>query len=294
MTRFWTLAGMGIAATIALASAAALGQADAPQPAAVRAIPALEPLTRRASCLLEAQSVVKLAIATQGAIARLPVERGDLVKAGDIIAQLESDVEQAMLETAQLRAESDAQIRTRQAELELAAGKLARVRELSRRNVASPQQLEEAIAEAQVATLALEQAKFERELAIVETRRMRAAIDRRVVRSPVSGVVTKVDQRVGEMADPARPLAEVAETHVLRVEAFLPVEAYAMIQPGMTAEIRVHEPISVTRLARVVMKDPQIDAASSLFQVSLRLPNASREIPAGLRCSIRFVETAAP
>jgi RND family efflux transporter MFP subunit len=271
----------------------AIAQTVSDRTANAGVITALEPLTRRASCLLEAQSVVKLAVATQGTIARLPVERGDLVKIGDVIAQLESDVEKAMLDTAELRAESDALIKTRQAELELAAGKLSRVRELSRRNVSSPQQLEEAIAEAKVASLALEQAKFERELAIVEARRMRASIERRVVRTPVSGVIVKVDQRVGEMADPGRPLAEVAETHVLRVEAFLPVEAYAMVKPGMTAEVRVHEPISVTRLAQVVMKDPQVDAASSLFQVSLRLPNASREIPAGLRCSLRFVETPA-
>lgn len=277
----------GTAVLLAVPSSRA--QAVAPKP-----IPQLEALTRRASCLLEAQSVVKLAIATQGTISRLPVERGDLVKVGDLIAQLESDVELAMLEAAQLRADSDALIKTRRAELELASGKLGRVRELARRNVASPQQLDEAIAEAKVAALALDQAIFERDVAVVEARRMRASIERRVVRAPVSGVIVKVDQRVGEMADPSRPVAEVAETHVLRVEAFLPVEAYALIQPGMTAEIKVHEPISVTRLAQVVMKDPQVDAASSLFQVSLRLPNASREIPAGLRCSIRFVEPAAP
>jgi RND family efflux transporter MFP subunit len=259
----------------------------------VRPLPALEPLTRRASCLIEANSVVKLAIGTSGAIARLGVERGDTVKAGALIAQLESDVEEAMFEAAELRARSNAQIDTRGAELALAAGKLARVRELSRRNVASPQQLEEAVAEASVAQLALDQAKFEKELAVVEAKRMRATLERRILRSPVSGVVTKVDQRVGEFADPARAVVEVAEVHTLRVEAFLPVEAYTLVRPGMLAEVRVADPIAITRVAEVVTRDPQIDAASSLFQVSLRLANAGGDIPAGLRCSIRFVERVA-
>lgn len=260
---------------------------------AARPAPALEALTKRASCLIEANSVIKLAAATQGTIARMAVERGDSLKAGDIVAQLESEVEQTMLEAAELRSNSEATIKGRKAELVLATGKLARVRELAKRTVTSQQALDTAIAEAEVATQAYEQAKFERELAAVEARRMRATIERRVVRSPVTGVVTKVEQRVGEFADPAKPLAEIAENHVLRVEVYLPVEAYPLVSPGMTAEIQVQEPIRVVRLAKVQTKDAQIDAASSLFQLSLRLENGARDIPAGLRCAIRFVEAEA-
>lgn len=276
------------------AAPAAASTSSSPPTGRPRAETSLDLLTRRASCLIEANRVIKLAVATQGTIAKMAIERGDRVEAGEVIAQLESDVEQAMLDAADLRATSDAPIKSRKAELALAAGKLERIRELMRRTVSSQQQLDVAVAEAEVATQNLEQAKFEREMAIVEARRMRATIERRLVRSPVAGVVTKVEQRIGEFADPVRHLAEIAENHILRVEVYLPVGAYPLVTPGMKAEIQVQDPIHLVRVAEVVAKDPQIDAASSLFQVSLRLDNQNRDIPAGLRCGIRFLEAPKP
>jgi RND family efflux transporter MFP subunit len=281
--------GLATAALLLLAGSAAAQTAFALPDGAVP-IAVLEPLTRRASCLVEANSVIKLAAATQGTISRVTMERGQVVKVGEVVAQLESEVEQAMLEGAELRANSDTLVRSRKTEMELAASKLARIRELSKRNVSSQQQLEQSSAEAQVAAMAFEQAKFERDLAVVEAKRMRATIERRLVRSPVNGVVTKVEQRVGEFADPARPLAEIAEVHVLRVEAYLPVEAYPHLKPGMRAAVRIADPVGVLRMAEVLTKDPQIDAASSLFQVTLRLPNEAGDVPAGVRCSLVFIQ----
>jgi hypothetical protein len=42
-------------------------------------------------------------------------------------------------------------------------------------------------------------------------------------------------------------------------------------------------------VAEVSSKDAQIDAASGLFQIQLRLPNPENAIPAGLRCTVRFL-----
>jgi multidrug efflux pump subunit AcrA (membrane-fusion protein) len=162
---------------------------------------------------------------------------------------------------------------------------------LHSRDVASVQALDDARTAAALAKFALEQAKLEQELAATEAQRLKAVVERRIVRSPVNGVVTKVDLRPGEYADPAAtPIAVIAELQPILVEVYLPIEAYPHIRIGMRAEVQPQEPIGGRHVGQVITKDPQIDSASGTFQVTLKLPNEDESIPSGLRCSIRFFE----
>jgi multidrug efflux pump subunit AcrA (membrane-fusion protein) len=43
-----------------------------------------------------------------------------------------------------------------------------------------------------------------------------------------------------------------------------------------------------THRAKVTVKDPVVDTASSTFMVRLELPNPKRDILSGVRCKIRF------
>jgi RND family efflux transporter MFP subunit len=256
---------------------------------AARAAADLDQLAQRASCLIEPNSIVKLSSAVQGTIAKVEVARGDRVKAGQVVARLESEVEEVMLKAAELRAQSTAVMRARQAERQFALRKLERVRDLATRSVASTQQLEEAQSQAEVANAAVEQAEYEHSAAEIEARRLRATLERRIARSPVEGVVTRVELKAGEYADPQAPIAVIAEVHQLLVQVYLGALAFPLIEAGQPAEVQPSEVIGGSFRAEVMTKDPIIDPASGLFQVTLRLPNPKGEIPAGIRCKVRFV-----
>lgn len=248
----------------------------------------LEQLTARASCLIEANRIVKLAMPTPGTLAQVHVKRGDRVTAGQVVAELESEVERAQLSAARLRAASNAAIAGRRSELANAEARLGRQRGLAQREIASRQQLEDAQAAVDVAQAQLEAALLDQRLAALEADRLQATLARRRAASPVEGVVTKVDLSAGEYADTAVPVLTIAEIRPLRVEVYLPLEAYPLVRAGMLAEIRPQEPIGAMHLAQVVTRDPLIDSASGLFQVLLMLPNADESVPSGLRCRIRF------
>lgn len=250
----------------------------------------LEGLVSRVSCLIEANSVVKLSSNTQGTLAKVLVKRGDRVKAGGVIAELESDVERAMYDAAQLKASSQVIIQAKAVERENADKKLERIRMLQSRDVASVQALDDARTAAALANFAWQQARLDQELAASEAQRLKAIIDRRIIRSPVNGLVIKVDLRTGEYADPATPIAVIAELQPILVEVYLPIEAYPHIRIGMQAEVSPQEPIGGKRIGQVITKDPQIDSASATFQITLKIPNDDESIPSGLRCGIRFIE----
>jgi RND family efflux transporter MFP subunit len=248
----------------------------------------IDTLAAKASCLVDANQVVKLSSSTQGTLAKILVKRGDHVAVGQVIATLESDVEQAMYEAAVLRAGSDVVIHAKMSELVNAERKQVRQRQLAERGVNATQTLEDAETAAEIAKYGVAQAKLDQQLAASEAQRLKATIERRSVRSSVDGVVTKVELHEGEFADPSATLLVIAEIRPLLVEIFLPLEAYPLVKIGVQTEIRLQEPIGGRHVSHILTKDPQIDSASGTFRVTLKLPNSDEAIPAGIRCAARF------
>ena len=252
--------------------------------------PGLNTLAQNASCLIEANSVVKMSSQSQGVLSKVLVQRGDVIHVGEVVAELESGVEEALLKSAQLKAKSNAPIESKRAELSAAEKKLGRQQKLATSQVASAQTLEQAETDVAVLQAQLTQAILDRDLAVIEADRMRAVLERRIIRSPVDGVVSAVDHYAGEFADPSTAVVTLAEVKPLRIEVYLPLAAYPLVQIDAHATVRPVGPVTGSFAAQVTSKDRQIDAASNLFQVQLKLPNADLAIPAGLRCHIEFAE----
>ena len=72
-------------------------------------------------CVVMPSAVVDVSSGVSGRVETIDVERGDTVQAGQIVAALESGVEQANLALAQTRADLDTEIRLRKARLEFGA-----------------------------------------------------------------------------------------------------------------------------------------------------------------------------
>ncbi len=240
------------------------------------------------SCLIEANRVVKLSSQMQGTLAEVAVRRGDRVSKGQVVARLDSIVEEAQLEALRLKAETDVYVRSRFVVAETTKATVMRQRELGRRDVSSAQQVQKAEMEHEVALAELAQAELDRKLASIDLQRAEGTLSRRILRAPVDGVVTRIALSPGEFADPQQAVMEIAETSVLRVELFLPLEVYPAIRIGMKARVLPQEPIGGSYPVTVVSRDGTIDSASGLFQVQFELANGEGRVPGGIRCAIRF------
>jgi RND family efflux transporter MFP subunit len=243
-------------------------------------------------CLIEPWRRITLSAAIEGVVEDVLVERGDLVEKGQVVARLESRVEQASLEVARIRAQALGPIRSAEARREFARAELERQERLDEREIVSQRDLDEARSALQIAEAEVLAAQEVRSEASAELERTRAILERRTIRSPIDGVVVDVILSSGEYADPPQ-LLELAQIDPLRVEAFVPLERFGEIEPGMVAEVLPEGPRMVTREATVVVVDPVIDAASATFRVRLELPNPDLAVPAGLSCTVRFSQAVA-
>ena len=106
----------------------------------------------------------------------MKVDRGDRVKAGQVVATLESGVQRAHYELALARLEFDRQ-------------RMARSKGLYQENAISDQQVEDVRRET-----AVSEKEFERAAALLEQRR---------IRSPIDGVVVKRLLEPGEYSQPS-------------------------------------------------------------------------------------------
>jgi RND family efflux transporter MFP subunit len=239
-------------------------------------------------CVIEPHQVVKLASPVVGVIARLDVDRGDVVSRGQIVGKLEDGVEAAALELARARAGNEHTMKAIEARLHFLRRKHSRLDELYRKSVGTMAALEEAAAEAAAAEEQLKEAVLTKELARLQMQHSEQLLFQRTLRSPINGIVVERLLVPGEYRNEQTPILTLAQVDVLRVEVIVPIAYYSRISQGSKARVLPEPPIGGSYGATVIVVDRVLDAASGTFGVRLTLANDDLRLPAGIRCRISF------
>lgn len=239
-------------------------------------------------CVIEPRTIARIGSSDQGLIAEIKVERGDVVKAGQVLAVLDSRIEQLHASLTDIQAATDVEIRASRARAVYQRLGAQRARELNERKVMSDKNRDEAVMEAEIAKLEVESAEIRQSIAKAEFELAKARLDRRSIRSPIDGIVTEVKMTAGEYVHEQAPLLTIARIDELNVEVFVPVQHFDSIKLGQRAVVMPVEPVGGRHVASVVAVDRVFDAASGTFGVRLRLPNPDHALPAGIRCKVSF------
>jgi len=237
-------------------------------------------------CLLEPAQVVEIRASVEGVITAIHVQRGDTVRKGQVLVELQSGAERVALESARYRAQMEGQVASARARLEYAENKLARLNGLQQQNYASAQERDEADAEYRLAQSELQVALDNRELAKIEERRAQEQLALRTLKSPFSGVVVDRVLNPGDLAESGtgrKPLLKVAQIDPMKVDVVLPAAMFGRLKAGQKASV-VAEVGGGRYAATVRMVDKVIDAASGTFVARLELPNPKQQVPGGSRC----------
>jgi hypothetical protein len=221
------------------------------------------------------------------------VERNSLVKKGQILVDLESEVEKATVELARTRARLTAEIELRRAAFGFNQRNQARIDALHEKKAVPFHVKDESDTDLSKARWQLLKAKDAQRLAALELAKANAILRLRTILSPIDGVVVARHKAVGEFVD-EQPILRLARIDPLRVDVIAPVELFGSIREGMQAEVTLENHGNTTYTATVSMVDRVVDAASGTFDVRLELSNPDYRIPSGLKCDVRFVQDAAP
>jgi RND family efflux transporter MFP subunit len=241
-------------------------------------------------CLIEPNQMVELRSPVEGLIEKVLVQRGDRVRTGQVLVQLESSAEASAVELAKFRAQTGGRLATAQNRLDYASKKLERSGQLQSQNFLSAQAKDEAEAEKRITESEYREAKEAQQLAMYEHRHAADLLNRRMLRSPFNGIVMDRMLNPGDLAESGtgrKPILKLVQVEPLRVEAVLPLAAYGKLKAASTAEVQP-EGLGGRYTATVKVIDSVFDSASGTFGVRLELPNADGKVPAGIRCQVDF------
>lgn len=242
-------------------------------------------------CIIEPRKTVDVRAAREGLIDKVWVQRGDMIKVGQVLVTLEAGIEKAALEAAHFRAAMKGKIRTSQSRLEFTSLKYTRSSTLATASFISKQDRDEAHTEKQLAESELVEAREDLRLAQLDYRRMAEELQLRTIKSPIAGVVVDRMLNPGELADNRdlrKPILKLAEIGTLNVEALFPIHAFGKVHVGQVLEVLPESPIGGRYKGTVEVVDRVMDAASGTFGVRLELPNADLKLPAGIKCRVNM------
>ena len=266
--------------------------------AALALAPSLAAAAKSFECLLQPWQVVELRSPTEGLIAKVRVERGDAVKAGEVLVELDSSVERSAAALAEFRATMRGRITAASERVGYATKKFERSSELQKQQFVAAQARDDAQSEMSIAKADLDDARENQQLAKLDYRHAVDLLNLRTLRSPLDGVVMDRMLNPGDLTQAgtdSKAILKLAQTDPLRVEVVLPVEYYGKLRLGMTGMV-TPERLGGSFKATIKVIDRVFDAASGTFGVRLELPNRREEVPGGIRCQVEFpqLEAVAP
>jgi multidrug efflux system membrane fusion protein len=202
------------------------------------------------------------------------VDIGDIVKAGDVLVEIEApEVEQELLR-------ARAAVDQTEARLVLARVNLERAESLVGQGHVSEQTVDERRATKMVTEADLAAAR-------AEVKRLEEVRSFQTVRAPFAGTIVarqveRGDKVSAETGQPGSYLLRIARLDELRIEVDVPQSASLQVRRGAEAKVTFAELPDETLSARVVRMSGLIDPASSTMRAELIMPNPESRIPAGL------------
>lgn len=233
---------------------------------------------------------VLVASAESGVIDAIEVKEGDLINKGDVICRLDCNVLKVALLAAELKLETTAELEAAQSTLENKQHHLEQMQALLQKNHASDKEVKQAQLEYDLAMANLKTARADVRRNEIEVQKIKAQIDRRIIRSPHRGVVLKIPHEQGESVTTAEShVATVVQLDQLRVRYFLTTQQAMRMKRGGEASVMFPATDQVAT-AQVNFISPVTDSNSGTVRVELLIDNQRGKFRSGLRCVLKQAE----
>jgi RND family efflux transporter MFP subunit len=226
---------------------------------------------------------VKLSMTVAGRIDGMLVREGSRVRQGQLLMHLDRTLEELEVQRRRLLVEDRARLDELKQKEKTLIEQVESLRPLLSTGGVSRKQFEDedmALGAVAAERKALEAAK-DRER--VELSLAQEAYERRHLRSPIDGIITKVAYRQGESVGPHEPVISVVDTSRVRFMGTVPARTGFKLQVGASVKIELGQDTQVrVRTAKVVFVSPVTDPSSGLIEVIAEFENADGSVRPGI------------
>lgn len=223
-----------------------------------------------------------------GIIASLLVHEGDRVKKGQLLGSLDCDIQQAALKIAKNNAAAHGRLDSAIAERDLRRWRLAKLQKLRKEGNANEEEVTRVASELSVADANVLAALEQRAADGLEADRIAATIERRMMRSPFDGVVTRIFHEEKEFVGSNNsPVLTVMQTDKLRVTFTIPTALACRLKPEQKVSLTF--PTTGQRATgEIEFISPVTEAESDTVRVKVLIDNKEGKYRCGVRCAINL------
>lgn len=249
-----------------------------------------------------AQRKAAVASKATGRLEWLNVREGSRVKAGEILARLESnDVTAQMQQAAAGVSLARANLQQGEAELREAVRVLERSRDLLEKKFVSPAAHDTVLARHERALAALSGYKASIAVAQANLRAAQVAVEQTLIRAPFDGVVLTKNANVGDVITPfssalgsQAAVVTMADMTTLEVEADVSEANLSKVKVGQPCEIQL-DALPGQRFRGVVQRTvPTVDRAKATVLVKIRFLELDARVLPEMSAKVAFLEKETP
>jgi multidrug efflux pump subunit AcrA (membrane-fusion protein) len=228
---------------------------------------------------------LKLTFAAAGIISNVSVKQGEVVKAGQILATQDNSQDLIAADVLKVDAESTDEITYSIADEKEKQVLLDRKKDMMSKGVATVSEVEDADLAVQLAAARVKLANQEHQKKGFEYKKQLDKLEHMTLKSPIDGVVRRINIGPGEMADPQSREGAIVVTawDPIWIEANPATAESKELQLGQTLEVQF-EGDKDKHKAKIIFLD-QFDYGSESRLIRLEYPNKDLK-PPGLRVTV--------
>jgi RND family efflux transporter MFP subunit len=235
---------------------------------------------------------VDAAVPEAGVISMIAVSEGEQIKKDQLLLRLDNQVLGVSLKIAEARKKFTGEKRSAQAIYQMNDQRYKKLKQLKSSGHARNDELSKAKAERLVALANVIIAKDNAVINGLEVEHIKAQIERRSIRSPFDGVVTRIHKELAETVNGTdTTVMTLAQLNPLKLVVHIPTSEAVKLQPGETLQVGLPEQQQNVK-AIVDFVSPVTDADSGTVRVKLRIENKDNLLRSGIRAVLKLPQHA--
>jgi len=213
--------------------------------------------------IVEPNRIITVSAEVAGRIERIPKKEGSEVRAGDLLIQLNTDLIRPLFEIAEVQVERD------QIEFD-------RMTNLVNQDATPRRDLENATTQ-----LAISKARLDE---------VRARLDRTSILAPTAGVLNELLVEEGEYVDAGMAVAEVVDTHTVKVVVEVPERDIAFFAVGRKADVFLDvKGRDISLVGTITFISKLADAQTRSTRMEITLENKEQLLRSGQIVLVRLM-----
>jgi RND family efflux transporter MFP subunit len=240
-------------------------------------------------------ATVEVVPKVNGRLQTVHVRLGDAVRRGQLIAKVEDRELQEQVRAAEASYKvSQASIRQREADLQLAKTNLDRSRSLFERQLLPQQTFDDTQARYQAAVAQVDLARAQFEQASARLDELKITLSNTEILSPVDGFVGKRYLDPGAFVSANAPVASVVDIRTVRMVANLVEKDVKRVPVGTPALVEVDAFPGESFSGKVSRVAPVFDPATRTAEMEIEVPNASYRLKPGMYARVHLTVGTRP